>query len=615
MGVAATTMHSDCISNIISATGNRHEALQLRSLNKRFHGIVSSSLSDTEKLRIALCQLLVDRNQSLFLTGKAGTGKTFVSKHLLSRFLPGELLVTASTGVAALQLGGNTVHRVLRLNIKCDDTAAARRYHSLVAKRALKKTGRLRDITRAKYMLIDEIGMISRSTLEFANVALQIYREDPRPMGGMVMIYVGDFLQLASREGFAFQSDVWKQTVAHTVLLLRPFRQIDARFTQLVNLVRIGAVIPRPLMVYFTENCRRNIETDHESTTIHIYTSRKDVTEHNNRVTRQLKDNGATTTRLKVPMSVSECQCQEINSSDCPQMRQLIWDVKESLHCQDQETEIALGARVMICKNTSNLVNGDTGIVVSFDEQGVDVQFDRITEVIRISQAKWKELHDCINHADCIKKNFHVDDCYIWITAVPLIRAAALTVNKVQGCTFRTENVTVHPQRFMFESAFYVALTRVATVQQLRVSGMWPVIRVNESALEHNDVMTHNAKTRCIVRTNSWRIFLNDCSATIISSGATLAPNNSDPTVMQYIDKMMGHHANPSHRAPMPHDVQATFNKVVCPLLDVVHDRFQAVHRCGTKRLRNPLLLNLLSDWIGDRKKAARKSPAKTAIS
>ena len=187
---------------------------------------------------------------NVFLTGAGGVGKSYLTRIFIRQRKEKRLslAVTASTGVAAILVGGSTIHSWAGIELgptreesfdEAADRLMARPYRA--ARRAEE---RVRSIS---CVLIDEISMLPGRILSFLDFWFRRLRSDPRPFGGCQMIFVGDFLQLSpvrkdQREPYdwAFQAPVWKECLDKSILLETIRRQTDQTFIRALSAVRVG---------------------------------------------------------------------------------------------------------------------------------------------------------------------------------------------------------------------------------------------------------------------------------------------------------------------------------------------------------------------------------------
>lgn len=191
--------------------------------------------------------MVVNRNMSVFFTGSAGTGKTVILKWIIQRLKEkfsgqdGAVVVTASTGLAARQIGGQTIHSFASFN---DGSEQA----EVLAGKIRKRFRVLSAWQKAKVLIIDEISMLDGAFFNrIADVASCLRtkpRERPEPFGGLQVVVTGDFFQLppVRKTMFAFETSAWERIFnqSNSIELIKVFRQTDQQFVSLLEEMRFG---------------------------------------------------------------------------------------------------------------------------------------------------------------------------------------------------------------------------------------------------------------------------------------------------------------------------------------------------------------------------------------
>ena len=187
---------------------------------------------------------------NVFLTGSAGTGKTYVLnqyiKYLKARKVP--VSITASTGIAATHLQGTTIHAWSGIGIK--DSLSTRNLRDLKEKKYLKK-----NIDKSRVLIIDEISMLHKKQFDLVNEVLQFFRETQDAFGGIQLVLCGDFFQLppignsseVNKDKFCFMSQAWLDAKLSICYLTDQFRQTDSKLDKILNEIRSGYVSPHSI--------------------------------------------------------------------------------------------------------------------------------------------------------------------------------------------------------------------------------------------------------------------------------------------------------------------------------------------------------------------------------
>ena len=389
---------------------------------------------------LALAILLSGR--SALLTGAAGTGKT----HLLNNFIVQarkrgkKVSVTATTGLAATHLGGNTIHSWSGIGVS--DHLPNNFFERLSKTR--------RDvISKTDVLIIDEISMLHDFRLDMIDKVLRTVRENDQPFGGIQLVMSGDFFQLPPVNrpneqggGFVVYSDAWQELQPAVLYLERQYRQNDDRLLEILTALRTGDVRRSHVEALLA---RTEIEPpDGDITELH--TVNVDVDDINIQKLAELpgeeRSYQQTTTGSKI----------------------YVENLQRSV-LAPENLVIKLGALVMAVKNSPQKLyaNGSIGTVVDFEpltEYPV-VEFRDGRRVTMVPDV-W-ELRDGERKRASISQ-------------VPLRLAWAITVHKSQGMTLDAAKIDL--RKAFVEGMGYVALSRVRDLDNLYLYG------INRRALE-----------------------------------------------------------------------------------------------------------------------------------
>lgn len=382
---------------------------------------------------------------SVFLTGPGGTGKSFLIKSLHTLFPEKNISVTALTGCAALLLGGGAKTLHSWAGIGLGRGAAA--YHALNIRKipALAKRWRTTNI-----LVIDEVSMLTPDLLELLDEIARILRRSDRPMGGMQVVFVGDFLQLppiskGQETRFAFESPIWHLLVNRTIHLKRIFRQEDVNFQKILDEVRIGEISKES---FETLELRKDLDwsTERIQPTI-LFTRKVDVDAINQSHLDELPG-----------------ECKIYTTKTLPVEGHTAADIRKIVERMDKESGyvpelyLKLGAQVMLLVNMdmdAGLVNGSRGVVDGFQETypyWPIVEF-RNGQKMSIGPETWESDHE----RSPIQRE-----------QIPLRLAYALTIHKSQGATLDCVIIDIGTNIFEYGQA-YVALSRVKSLEGLYI--------------------------------------------------------------------------------------------------------------------------------------------------
>lgn len=379
-----------------------------------------------------------ERGKNLFITGGAGSGKSYLLSFLKRNYASRGLEVTASTGIAAVNIGGTTIHSWAGIGL------ANLPIEQIIDNIFTAKFSRVRrKIKQAKALAIDEVSMISREVFEILNKVFQAVRENDKPMGGIQILLFGDFLQLppvnrgANYFNFCFNSQAWRDLDLQAVVLDGSFRQGDKNFVKILNNLRIGTLD----------------KSDREVLESRISVSDDGV----------IRPTILTTHNLKV---------EEINALELKKIpREEIVHVAEYFgeparieflkkNCLAAEMlKLKVGAQVMMIKNTyqkEGIINGSLGVVRDFSSRKSHpvVEFEN-KKIITIAPEEW-----LIEKFDNEKKIVVTE---AGVSQVPLILAWAMTIHKSQGLTL--DKISCDLSDAFSPGQVYVALSRARCLE------------------------------------------------------------------------------------------------------------------------------------------------------
>lgn len=313
----------------------------------------------------AIIDAVVTRGHSVFFTGSAGTGKSVVLRHMVLRLCSKhgavKVGVTASTGLAACNIGGQTVHKYLHLGLG-SGTA-----HDIATK--IKRNGAAKKRwTTLAVLIIDEILMIDRDLFEKIDQVARTLRNSPAPFGGIQLVCTGDFFQLppvakSQSARFCFLSPSWRSAIRHTFVLNTVFRQKgDTELIDMLNALRTGA-LDDSMVSRFRLLARKVTYHDNIEPT-ELYPTRQEVKAANMHRLRLLP--GALYVYLAHDNEKNEFKAKAYDYLMC-----------------EKELQLKTGAQVMYLKNhpTNLVVNGSIGTVVGFmPEKLFSLVFDVLGE-------------------------------------------------------------------------------------------------------------------------------------------------------------------------------------------------------------------------------------------
>lgn len=400
---------------------------------------------------------------SLFLTGKAGTGKTTFLRHIVETTRK-RTIVVAPTGVAAENARGVTIHSFFQFPLEPflpDVKDLVTEYQMPDQKRQLRKE-KLNIIRTLDLLIIDEISMVRADLLDAIDDSLRRYRHNPRPFGGVQLLMIGDIQQLPPvvRDNekpymdqvypspFFFHSKALKKLSYITIELQTIYRQQDKLFVDLLNNIRDNHFDAATLQVLNARYNPYRKEDLSQSPAIRLTT-------HN----RQAESiNQAHLDALAKPEKIFNASI----SGNFPEA-----NASTASHLVLKE-----GARVMFVKNDSSgrkrYFNGSMGTITGWgtDDEGatyINVRLDS-GDIIAVGREVWENIRYEIDPTDKQIKP-KVDGTF---TQYPLKLGWAVTIHKAQGLTF--DKVEIDAANAFSYGQVYVALSRCRTLQGLTLS-------------------------------------------------------------------------------------------------------------------------------------------------
>jgi ATP-dependent DNA helicase PIF1 len=416
---------------------------------------------------------LAKKGESFFLTGPGGSGKSYVLDEICTALesQKKKVAVTAMTGCAALLLGhkAKTLHSWAGVGLAKEPATALtqkiRSYHPCFRRWLTTDT-----------LIVDEVSMLTPEFLEKLNTIAKGVRRDLRPMGGLQIIFVGDFFQLPpvnkeSRNGvpttFVFESEIWKTIVPEKVELKQIIRQQDPVFHAILEEARHGRLSKNSLEILKT---RQNLPwQDLEIRPTLLFSRRAEVDHVNSSnlkaLTGERHTYKAETVLLPIPSTVGLDTDSE--------------DIKYKIQRLDRdapyltELTLAVGAQVMLITNLDfelGLVNGSRGVITGFSQDGLHLPLVKFRSglPIPIGPATWES-----EDMEGLQRQ-----------QIPLRLAYALTIHKAQGATLDCALIDIGTSTFECGQA-YVALSRVKNLESLYIWDLEPAaFRANSKVVD-----------------------------------------------------------------------------------------------------------------------------------
>ena len=403
-------------------------------------------------------QFIEGTRTSVFLTGKAGTGKTtFLRK--IRQLAPKRMVVLAPTGVAAINACGQTIHSFFQLSLTPFIGGAQNSKEGKYFRMSKEKKNLLRTMD---LLVIDEVSMVRCDIMDAIDDVMRRYRNPGEPFGGVQLLLIGDLQQLApvakDKEWeilstvydtpYFFSSHALKQVGYVTIELQKVYRQQDAAFIDILAAIRkneISEEVLRKLNSRYIPNFQPPASSAGKDPWIRLATHNRQANSYNEMQLQQLPQK-AYTFRAEIEGSFPEMS-----------------------YPTDVLLTLKVGAQVMFIKNdpspTKRYFNGKIGTVSSFCQEGIVVcctnEETGAGEYITVSQEEWENMRYSIDEATK-EITEEVEGVF---KQYPLRLAWAITVHKSQGLTFQHAILDINNS--FAHGQVYVALSRCRTLDGL----------------------------------------------------------------------------------------------------------------------------------------------------
>ncbi len=432
--------------------------------------------SNTTNPQLELAYNYVSKtDKNIFLTGKAGTGKT-TFLHRIKGEAVKRMVVVAPTGVAAINAGGMTIHSLFQLPFGPQVPGMAKPQN-----RKFKFSGKKIDLLRSiDLLVIDEISMVRADLLDSIDGVLRRYRDFSKPFGGVQLLMIGDLNQLPPvvkqeewellrqhyQTPYFFGSLALQQTDPVTIELKHIFRQSDERFINLLNKVRDNQ-LDSEVLTMLNSRYRANFQPAKEDGYITL-------TAHN-----------SSAQQINVQrLTALEGQPQQFRAK-------IEGNFPAHAYPTDEVLELKTGAQVMFVKNDpeKRFYNGKIGQVTRMEDDAIYVKCPGDEDDICVLTMEWSNVKYKLNERSKEVEEEQVGS----FTQFPLKLAWAITIHKSQGLTF--ERAIIDAQAAFAHGQVYVALSRCKSFEGivLRSKIAFSSVKTDAVVKKYNEEAERNA--------------------------------------------------------------------------------------------------------------------------
>ncbi len=401
-------------------------------------------------------------HRSVFLTGKAGTGKTTLLREIIQTTHKNTVVV-APTGIAALNAGGVTIHSMFQLpfggfipdnsspqfseNTKFETKATLRRHFKMSG---LKKSV----IRNMELLIIDEVSMLRADLLDAMDYMMQTIRKKNISFGGVQVLYIGDLLQLPPvirdeewrtlktyyKGKFFFHSHVVQQNPPLYIELSKIFRQTDDTFISVLNNLRNNEISQQDI-----QTLNQYVKPDFDLKTNKGFIT---LTTHNNKAD-----------------TMNAQALEDLDGKLATYKPEITGDFPEKIFPVEEQLQLKVGAQIMFVKNDlsfdKHYFNGKMGVIKSLSSQEILVHFPEENKTIEVEKYEWQNIRYKVDETT---KEIEEEVLGSFVH-YPIKLAWAITVHKSQGLTF--DKAALDVSQVFLPGQAYVALSRLRSLEGL----------------------------------------------------------------------------------------------------------------------------------------------------
>ncbi len=406
-------------------------------------------MSKNPELELAL-QFIDKTDRNLFITGKAGTGKTTFLHQIKKKSLK-RMVIVAPTGVAAINAKGVTIHSFFQMPF--GPILPNQIANTSNQQRKFSKT-KIDIIKSLDLVIIDEISMVRADLLDGIDQVLRRYKNRDKVFGGVQVLMIGDLQQLAPvvrpnewsllqshyETVYFFSSKAYQQAKVVSIELKHIYRQKNEDFITILNEIRNDDLSEKSAKI-LNKRFKPNFSPSKEEGYITLTT-------HNNRANL-----------------INNSELNKVQGNSTFFRAEISGKFNENAFPNAEELELKVGAQVMFIKNDSSLekryYNGKIGIVTNISKTAVTVQCANEGDEIVTEKEVWTNINYSIHEETKALKEEIVGS----FTQIPLQLAWAITIHKSQGLTF--ERAIIDAEASFAHGQTYVALSRCTSLEGL----------------------------------------------------------------------------------------------------------------------------------------------------
>jgi len=408
-------------------------------------------------------QFINQTQKSIFLTGKAGTGKTTLLREIIATTHKNTVVV-APTGIAALNAGGVTIHSMFQLPFSAfipsyDEASQFTETVKFENKETLRRHFKMNNVKRnvirnMELLIIDEVSMLRADLLDAIDFMMQTVRRNSRTFGGVQVLFIGDLLQLPPvirdeewrtlrnyyKGKFFFHSHAIQQNPPLYIELSKIYRQTDDTFISVLNNLRNNQITPQDIQV-LNEYVKPDFDLKNNPGYITLTT-------HNAKAD-----------------SINEQAINDLAGNEFAFQPFIVGDFPEKIFPVEENLKLKVGAQVMFVKNDISFekryFNGKMGVIKSLSPGEIFVHFPEENKTIEVEKYEWKNIRYKVNE---LTKEIE-EEVLGTFAHYPLKLAWAITVHKSQGLTF--EKAALDVSQVFLPGQAYVALSRLTSLNGL----------------------------------------------------------------------------------------------------------------------------------------------------